>query len=143
MQYNRVRISDSRFTEQFCLLVDHLKQFFVKFANQNFPSVRIFVFGENTYGCWNVAKIEIFIISFIFMLYEVLLWLYISYLCHMFYYMFILYSYLYVYYMFSNFVIFLFHIYFMYMICLFLFLYYLILNLCDDVFIFIICTKLL
>ena len=43
------------------------------------------------YGSWNVAKIEIFIVCFIFMLYEVSFWLYISYLCYMFYYVFIIY----------------------------------------------------
>ena len=61
------------------------------------------------YGSWNVAKIEMFIVCCIFMLYEVSFWLYISYLCYMFYYVFIIY--LYVYYMFFNFVIyFFFHI---------------------------------
>ena len=49
---------------------------------------------------WNVAKVEIFIICFIFTLYEVLFLLYMSYLCYMFYYIFI--TYLYVYYMFLN-----------------------------------------
>ena len=43
------------------------------------------------YGCRNVAKVEIFIICFIFMSYEVLFLLYISYLCYMFYYIFIIY----------------------------------------------------
>ena len=52
------------------------------------------------YGCSNVAKVENFIICFIFMLYEVLFLLYMSYLCYMFYYIFI--TYLYVYYMFLN-----------------------------------------
>ena len=93
------------------------------------------------YGCWNVAKIEIFIVCFIFMLNKVSFWscfkfmlykvsfyLYISYLCYMFCYIFVIY--LYVHYVFLNFVI-------------FLFSHYLILNFCDNVFIFIICTKLL
>ena len=44
----RVRISDSRFADQLCLFANHLKQFFVKFANQNFPSVRISAFRETT-----------------------------------------------------------------------------------------------
>ena len=39
-------VSESRFADRLCLFVDHFKQFFVKFANQNFPSVRIFVFRE-------------------------------------------------------------------------------------------------
>ena len=38
---------------------------------------------------WNVAKVEIFIICFIFTLYEVLFLLYMSYLCYMFDYIFI------------------------------------------------------
>ena len=54
------------------------------------------------HGCWNVGKVEIFNICFVFMLYEVLFLLYV-------YYIFIIY--LYVYYMFFDFVIcFYFHI---------------------------------
>ena len=34
--------------DQLCLFVDHCNQFLVKFADQNFPSVRIFVFRETT-----------------------------------------------------------------------------------------------
>ena len=60
------------------------------------------------------------------MLYEVLFLLYNLYLGYMCYYIFMIY--LHVYYMFFNFVT---------------FLYYLILNLCDNVFIFIMCTKVL
>ena len=76
------------------------------------------------YGCWNAAKIEIFIICFIFMLHKVLFWLYISYLCYTFYYKFIIN--LYVHYMYFT-------------VCyIFLFLYYWILNLSDNVFIFIV-----
>ena len=55
---------------------------------------------SHSYGCWNVAKVEIFIICFIFMLYEILFLLYMSYLCYMFDYIFI--TYLYVYYIFLN-----------------------------------------
>ena len=51
-------------------------------------------------GYWNVAKVEILIIGFIFMLYEVLFLLYMSYSCYMFYYIFV--TYLCVYYMFLN-----------------------------------------
>ena len=40
------------------------------------------IFEAIDYGCWNVAKIEIFIVCFIFMLYKVSFWLYISYLCY-------------------------------------------------------------
>ena len=43
------------------------------------------------YGCWNVAKIEIFVIFFICMLYEVLFLLHVSYLCYMLYYILIIY----------------------------------------------------
>ena len=58
------------------------------------------------------------------MLYKVLLWLYISYLCYTFYYKFIIN--LYVHYMYFT-------------VCyIFLFLYYWILNLSDNVFIFIV-----
>ena len=60
------------------------------------------VCNQNCCGCWNVAKIEIFIICFIFILYQVLFWLYISYLCNMFCYIFIIY--LYVHYILFNFV---------------------------------------
>ena len=70
-----------------------------------------------------------FFICFVFMLYQVLFWLYISYLCYLFSYMFI--TYLYVHYMFFKFCY------------IFLFPYYFILNLCDKVFIFVICAKLL
>ena len=38
-----------------------------------------YVYGQ-LFGCWNVAKIQIVIICFLFMLYEVLSLLYISYL---------------------------------------------------------------
>ena len=41
-------IHRSQFTNQLCVSTDHFKQFFVKFANKNFPSVRIFVFRETT-----------------------------------------------------------------------------------------------
>ena len=54
----------------------------------------------SVYGCWNVANIGIFIICFIFMSYEVLFLLCMSYLCYVFYYIFI--TYLYVLYMFLN-----------------------------------------
>ena len=36
------------------------------------------------YGRWNVAKVEIFVICFISTIYELLVLLYISYLCYMF-----------------------------------------------------------
>ena len=36
------------FADRFCLFANHFKQFFVKFANQNFPSARIFVSSETT-----------------------------------------------------------------------------------------------
>ena len=36
------------FADRFCLFADHLKQFFVKSANQDFPSVRLFVSIETT-----------------------------------------------------------------------------------------------
>ena len=39
-------IYELQFVDQLCLSVDHFKKCFVKFANQNFPSVRIFVFQE-------------------------------------------------------------------------------------------------
>ena len=53
----------------------------------------IYFFHIVLYGCWNVTKIEAFIICFIFSLYKVLSWLYISYFCCMFYYIFIIYLY--------------------------------------------------
>ena len=59
---------------------------------------------DHFYGCWNFAKIENFIICFIYMLYQVSFWLYIS--------GFVLPVFFYIY-------------------CIFLFTYYLILNLCD------------
>ena len=62
------------------------------------------------------------------MLYEVLFLLYISYLCYLFY---------------SVFIIFLCVVYGFQFCYTFLFSHYLILNLCDNVFDFIICTKLL
>ena len=37
-----------RFADRLCLFPDHCKQSFVKFANQNFSSVCIFVFQETT-----------------------------------------------------------------------------------------------
>ena len=37
-----------RFADRLCLFADHFKQFFVKFAKQNFPSIRIFLFRETT-----------------------------------------------------------------------------------------------
>ena len=73
------------------------------------------------YGSWNVAKIEIFFVCFIFMLYEVSFLLYISYLCYMFYYVFIIY--LYVYYMFLNFVIYFFFDIIWFWICVKTFLF--------------------
>ena len=45
------------------------------------------------YGCWNVAKVEIFIMCFVFMLHELLFLLYISYLCYTFYHLIIKYLY--------------------------------------------------
>ena len=41
-------IHESRFADQLYLFADHFKYFFVKFVDQRFPSVRIFVFGETT-----------------------------------------------------------------------------------------------
>ena len=41
-------ICKSQFLDQLCLFADPFKQFVVKFTNQNVPSVRIFVLGENT-----------------------------------------------------------------------------------------------
>ena len=41
-------ICKSQFTDPLCLFMDHFKQFFVKFAYQNFPSIRIFVFEKTT-----------------------------------------------------------------------------------------------
>ena len=81
---------------------------------------------EHADGCWNVVNIEIW---FIFMLYKVLFWLYISYL-------FMLHVLLNIYYIFiCNYVS---------KLCdIFLFSCCLILNFCDSVFIFIICAKLL
>ena len=73
-------------------------------------------------GCWNVAKVTIFILCFIFMWYEVLFLSYISYLCYMYFIIYLLYIYMYY---------------------VFLFSHYLILKLCDNIFIFIICKKLL
>ena len=45
-----------------------------------------------SYVYWNVAKLEIFIVCIIFMLYEVLFLLHMSYFCYMFNYTFIIYS---------------------------------------------------
>ena len=45
-------------------------------------------------GSLNVAKFEIFIICFLFMLYEVLFLLYISYLCYAFHYISVYYMYI-------------------------------------------------
>ena len=68
---------------------------------------KIFSKTDSDYGCWNVPKAEIFIICFIFMFYEALFLLCMSYLCYMFYYIFV--TYLYVYYLF---LIFFLHFYF-------------------------------
>ena len=38
----------SRFMDRLYFFADHFKPIFVKFANQNFRSVRIFVFRETT-----------------------------------------------------------------------------------------------
>ena len=59
-------ICESRFVDWLCLFVDHFKTFFVKFVNQNFPSVRIFVFRETTKfpfrfqarQCWYLSPIS-------------------------------------------------------------------------------------
>ena len=42
----KLAICQLRFENQLCLFPDNCKQFVVKFANQNFPFVRIFVFRE-------------------------------------------------------------------------------------------------
>ena len=47
------------------------------------------------YGCWNVTKVQLFIICFIHLLHKVSFLLYISYLYYMFYYIFIMYLYVY------------------------------------------------
>ena len=60
---------------------------------------------EIVYGCWNIAKIKIFVICFLFMLYEVLFLLYISYLCCMFYHIFIIYLYVSYIFLFSIFIL--------------------------------------
>ena len=44
----KLAIRKSQFVDRLCLLPDYFKEFFVKFANQNFPSVKIFVFRETT-----------------------------------------------------------------------------------------------
>ena len=39
-------IRELQFVDRLCLVTYYFKQFFVKIANQNFPSVRIFFFRE-------------------------------------------------------------------------------------------------
>ena len=41
-------ISRFKFADWLCLFADHFKQFFVKFTNQNFHSIKTFVFRETT-----------------------------------------------------------------------------------------------
>ena len=41
-------IRESQFANRLCLFADHFKQFFMKFANQNLPSIGTFVFKETT-----------------------------------------------------------------------------------------------
>ena len=77
-----------------------------------------------------VSPSHLNLIGFIFMLYEILLLLHISYLCYIFYYIFIYYIFICILYVFN----------FCY---IFLFSHYLILCLCYNVSIFIICTKML
>ena len=86
--------------------------------------------SEFDYGCWNVAKVEIFIICFIFMLYiQVLFAIYFIFMLNVLlhiYYLFICILYV-----------------FLILLCVFLFSNYLILNLWGNVFTFVICRKLL
>lgn len=42
----KIVICELRFVVQLCLFADHFEQVFVKFLNQNFPSVRTFFFNE-------------------------------------------------------------------------------------------------
>lgn len=42
----KIVICELRFVVQLCLFADHFEQIFVKFLNQNFPSVRTFFFNE-------------------------------------------------------------------------------------------------
>ena len=77
-----------------------------------------------------VSPSHLNLLGFIFMLYEILFLLHISYLCYIFYYIFIYYIFICILYVFN----------FCY---IFLFSHYLILCLCYNVSIFIICTKML
>ena len=46
VRLNLVICTSLQFVDWLCLFADHIKYFFVNFANQNFLSIRIFVFRE-------------------------------------------------------------------------------------------------
>ena len=115
----------------------------------------------SVYGCWNVAKVEIFIVWF----YSCHMKIYFCHICHIYVIFFIIYLYIYVLYIYMYIYMYYIYIYVLYIYkCIYIYIYiyiyvyvcicfqicfislfshYLILNLCDNVFIFIIWTKLL